>query len=113
MERVAVRADIVEGERDAVMRVAIEGASWQINVWAPPRDWERLSEVPKTDGQSREALRLGTVEGRAVWWQSSNGALYVNIGKQGPEAADFGLVLPVSVLEQIRDAVADVDEGWG
>jgi len=113
VENVAVRAETQEGERDAIVVVTLEGASWQLNVRASPSDWERLSKVPGTDWRRREAVRLGTLEGSAVWWHVSDDALHVNVGDHGPESSDFGLVLPLSVLRQVRDEVANVDEGWG
>lgn len=113
MESIAVRAEIQEDEHDAIVVVTLEGQSWQLNIRASPSDWERLSEVPGTDWRRREAVRLGTLEGAAVWWHVSDGALLVNVGDHGAESSDFGLVLPLSVLSHVRDEVANVGEGWG
>jgi hypothetical protein len=113
MESVAVSAETQEGERDPIVVVTLAGSSWTLNVRASPSDWERLSEVAGSDWRRRQAVRLGTLEGCRVWWHVSDDALHVAMGDQGPEASDFGLVLPLSVLSQVRDEMARVDEGWG
>ena len=113
MESIAVRAETQEGERDAIVVVTLEGTSWQLNVRASPSDWERLSKVPGTDWRKREAVRLGTLEGSAVWWHVFDDTLHIDVGDHGPESSDFGLVLPLGVLRQVRDEVSAVDEGWG
>jgi hypothetical protein len=113
MESVAVRAETQEDERQPIVLVTLQGTSWMLNIWARPNDWARLSHVAEGGWDRRRAVRLGRSEGSQVWWHASNDALYVNVGDQGPEASDFGLVLPLSVLSQVRDAVASVDEGWG
>ena len=113
MENIAVRAETQQGERDTIVVVTLEGTSWQVNVRANPNDWERLSSVPDTDRNERRAVRLGTVERSAVWWHVSDDALYLNVGDGGPEASDLGFVVPLSVLREVHDQVAAVDEGWG
>lgn len=113
VESIAVRAETQEGQRGAIVVVTLEGTSWQLNVRASPSDWERLSKVPGTDWRRREAVRLGTVERSSVWWHASDDVLHVDVGDHGPESSDFGLVLPLSVLRQVRDEVGSVDEGWG
>lgn len=113
MESVAVRAEAQEGERDPIILVTLEGTSWTLNIRARPIDWERLSDVTGSDWDKRRAVRLGRSEGSQVWWHVSSDALYLNVGDQGPEASDFGFVLPLSVLSRLRDAVANVDDGWG
>lgn len=113
MESIAVRATTAEDEHHPIVMVTLEGTSWTLNIWARRDDWVRLSEVPGSHWDKRQAVRLGKTEGSQVWWHASDDALYVSVGDQGPEASDFGLVMPLSVLFQVRDAVANVDEGWG
>jgi hypothetical protein len=113
MESVAVRAETQEDERHPVVLVTLEGTSWTLNIRARPNDWARLSDVTGSDWNRCQAFSLGRSEGSQVWWHVSDDALHVNVGDQGPEASDFGLVLPLSVLSQVLDALANVDEGWG
>jgi hypothetical protein len=113
VQTINVRAETQEGEHDAVVVVTLESTSWQLNLRASPTDWERLSQVPGADWDRREAVRLGTLEGAAVWWHVSGDALYLAIGDGGPESSDLGFVLPLWALGQVRDEVANVDEGWG
>jgi hypothetical protein len=113
MENVAVRAATAEDEHTPIVMVTLEGMSWSINIWAKPDDWSRLAEVPASDWDKRQAVRLGKTEGSQVWWHASKDALFLSVGDRGPEASDFGLVMPLSVLSQVRIAVANADEGWG
>lgn len=113
MESIAVRAETQEDEHGAVVVVTLEGTSWQLNVRASPTEWVRLSEVSGADWLNRQAVRLGALEGAAVWWHVSEDALHLNVGDHGPESSDLGFVLPLSVLRQVRDEVANADEGWG
>ncbi|MFD1945939.1 hypothetical protein [Nocardioides aestuarii] len=113
MEHVAVRAETQEGEREATVVVTLEGSSWQVNIRAHPRDWERLTSVSDTDWSRRRAVRLGSVEGSAVWWHVSDDVLHLNVGDGGPEASDLAFVVSLSALRDVQAVVAAVDDDWG
>ncbi|GAA1479215.1 hypothetical protein GCM10009623_36610 [Nocardioides aestuarii] len=113
VENVAVRAETQEGEHEATVVVTLEGSSWQVNIRADPSDWERLTSVSDTDWSRRRAVRLGSVEGSAVWWHLSDDVLHLNVGDGGPEASDLAFVVPLSALRDVRALVAAVDDDWG
>lgn len=100
---VTVSASPDNEERGSSIKLQAGACEWNIHL--ERGELLRLSEVRQARWSDRKSLRLGQAAGSSVFWSTDDSMLSILVGHDD-ETWDFGVMLPLAVLDEILEEVA-------
>jgi hypothetical protein len=85
--------------------IKLQGENWELNIYLTSADLSRLPAVRQARWDDRKSLMLGKTASSQVYWAVDDDLLCVLVG-QDDETWDFGVMLPLGILDKILEAVS-------
>jgi hypothetical protein len=83
----------------------LQAGAWELNIHLERGELLRLSQVRQAGWLGRKSLQLGQAAGSSVFWSTDDSTLSILVGHDD-ETWDFGVMLPLAVLDEILEEVA-------
>ncbi len=85
--------------------IKIQAGVFELNVSMSIEELQMLPDIKNAHWEDRSSLRIGSSAGSPAWWSCDEGVLSILVGEDD-EYWDFGVTLPVAVVD---DILADIE----
>jgi hypothetical protein len=80
--------------------VKLQCEAWELNIRATTDELWKLADIEDTDLGQRRTLQVGTCAKAPVWWNETDGTVYIAVGDDDV-SWDFGVAVPLDTVHSL------------